>query len=170
MATKKQSLREFQAGLTDRLREAQSQAASTSLLGVQAGAHYWLLSLEDSGEVIPVPEVSAVPLTKPWFCGLTNIRGNLFSVVDFAAFQGEEPTQRAVDSRLLLVGERFNVNSALLINRMMGLRNMDKMQPEEGTPSHPWVKAQFKDADGRLWKELNVKELVEHADFLQIGA
>jgi twitching motility protein PilI len=166
---KKLSLREFQAGLADRLREAQSQAASTSLLGVQAGSGNWLLSLEDSGEVIPVPAVSAVPLTKPWFCGLTNIRGNLFSVVDFSAFQGEEPTPRTSESRLLLVGERFNVNSALLVNRMLGLRNMTHMQPEELAPAQPWVNAQFKDADGRIWKELNVGTLVQHADFLQIG-
>jgi twitching motility protein PilI len=169
MATKKQSLREFQAGLTERLREVQGQPASTSLLGVLAGSQHWLLSLEDSGEVIPVPEVSAVPLTKPWFCGLTNIRGNLFSVVDFAAFQGEEPTPRTVDSRLLLIGERFNVNSALLVNRMMGLRNVNRMQAEDQAPAHPWINAQFKDTDGRVWKELNVRELVEHPDFLQIG-
>jgi twitching motility protein PilI len=166
---KKLSLREFQAGLADRLRVAQSQAASTSLLGVQAGSGNWLLSLEDSGEVIPVPEVSPVPLTKPWFCGLTNIRGNLFSVVDFAAFQGEEPTPRTSDSRLLLVGERFNVNSALLVNRMLGLRNMQQMQPEELAPGQTWVTAQFRDADGRVWKELDVGTLVQHADFLQIG-
>jgi len=166
---KKLSLREFQAGLADRLREAQTQTASTSLLGVQAGSGNWLVSLEDSGEVIPVPVVSPVPLTKSWFCGLTNIRGNLFSVVDFAAFQGEESTPRTNDSRLLLVGERFNVNSALLVNRMLGLRNMQKMQPQELAPGRAWITAQFKDADGRVWKELNVGVLVQHADFLQVG-
>ena len=166
---RKLSLREFQAGLTDRLREAQEHAGPASLLGVQSGSHYWLLPLADSGEVISVPEVSPVPLTKPWFCGLTNIRGNLFSVVDFAAFQGEGPTPRTVECRLLLVGERFNVNSALLVNRMMGLRNLEKMQPEDPGVSQPWVNARFKDADGRVWKELNVKLLVEHPDFLQIG-
>jgi twitching motility protein PilI len=166
---KKLSLREFQAGLADRLREAQSQGAPTSLLGVQAGSGNWLLSLEDSGEVIPVPVVSPVPLTKSWFCGLTNIRGNLFSVVDFAAFQGEEPTPRTSDSRLLLVGERFNVNSALLVNRMLGLRNMQQMRPEQLAPGQPWITAQFRDADGRAWKELNVGALVQHAEFLQVG-
>ena len=166
---KKLSLREFQAGLADRLREAQTQAVSTSMLGVQAGSSNWLLSLEDSGEVIPVPALSSVPLTKPWFCGLTNIRGNLFSVVDFAAFEGEEATPVSNDSRLLLIGERFNVNSALLVNKIWGLRNMEQMQPGDLAPAQTWVKAQFKDVEGRVWKELNVGTLVQHADFLQIG-
>jgi twitching motility protein PilI len=30
------------------------------------------------------------PLTQPWFLGLANIRGNLYSVVDLAGFLGRE--------------------------------------------------------------------------------
>jgi twitching motility protein PilI len=82
------SLREFQQGLAQRLREAQAEAVPTSRLGVQAGNGNWLLKLDDAGEMLPLPEISGVPLTKPWYLGLANIRGVLSSVVDFAAFAG----------------------------------------------------------------------------------
>ena len=69
------SLREFQQGLAQRLREAQAEAEPTSRLGVLAGSGNWLLKLDDAGEMLPLPEFSAVPLTKSWYLGLANIRG-----------------------------------------------------------------------------------------------
>ena len=35
-----------------------------------------------------MPPIANVPLTQPWFRGLANIRGNLYSVIDFAGFLG----------------------------------------------------------------------------------
>ncbi len=64
---------------------------AASKLGLQVGDDRWLVDLADAGEVIPVPPITAVPLTRPWFAGVANIRGNLYSVVDFAAFLGGAP-------------------------------------------------------------------------------
>src|SRR2546427_985796 len=82
------SLREFQHGLAQRLREAQAETEPTSRLGVQAGSRNWLLKLDDAGEMLPLPQISAVPLTKSWYMGLANIRRELTSAVDFAALTG----------------------------------------------------------------------------------
>ena len=38
-----------------------------------------------------MPATVPVPLTHSWFRGVANVRGNLYSVVDFSAFQGGEP-------------------------------------------------------------------------------
>ena len=54
--------------------------SSAGLLGVQAGPDYWLLDLADSGEILPLPPFTSVPLTRPWFCGIANIRGSLYGV------------------------------------------------------------------------------------------
>ena len=80
------SLREFQRDLASRLQTAARSAAAASLLGIQSGADFWLLTLLDAGEIIPLPTLTPVPLTKSWFCGVANIRGNLYSVIDFSAF------------------------------------------------------------------------------------
>lgn len=164
------SLREFQQGLAQRLREAQAEAEPTSRLGVQAGSRNWLLKLDDAGEMLPLPEISGVPLTKPWYLGLANIRGVLSSVVDFAAFMGGEQTARTPDCRLLLVAERFHSFSGLLIGRMLGLKNVQAMQPAEDVTDRSWIGAAYRDEDGRLWQELNIDVLVSHDEFLQVGA
>jgi len=164
------SLREFQHGLAQRLREAQAEAEPTSRLGVQAGSRNWLFKLDDAGEMLPLPEISGVPLTKSWYLGLANIRGVLASVVDFAAFMGGELTVRTPDCRLLLIAERFNSFSGLVISRMVGLKNVQAMQPAEVAGGQPWLGAAYRDGDGRFWHELNIGALVSHDDFLHVGA
>ncbi|HQC81397.1 MAG TPA: chemotaxis protein CheW, partial [Accumulibacter sp.] len=89
--TKKISLHEFQSYLADRLAGAGSRNAS-GLLGIQAGTEHWLLDLADSGEIVPLAPLTTVPLTKAWFAGIANIRGNLYSVVDWSAFLGKDAT------------------------------------------------------------------------------
>jgi twitching motility protein PilI len=163
------SLREFQQGLAQRLREAQTEAEPTSRLGVQAGSSNWLLKLDDAGEMLPLPDVSGVPLTRSWYLGLANIRGVLSSVVDFSAFAGGEATARTPECRLLLVAERFQSFSGLVISRMLGLKNVQSMQPVEEAGSRPWIAGAFRDDDGRLWHELNIGALVAHEDFLHVG-
>ena len=109
---KRGSLSEFQAHLARRLAGASEQSAA-GLLGVLSGSDYWLLNLSDSGEVVPLPGLTSVPLTRPWFVGIANIRGNLYSVTDFSAFQGKAATPQNASSRLLLIGARHGNNAAL---------------------------------------------------------
>lgn len=166
---KKGSLREFQAHLATRLAGANKQSAA-GLLGVQSGTDCWLLNLSDSGEIVPLAPLTSVPLTKPWFAGIANIRGNLYSVADFSAFQGKEATPQNPSSRLLLIGTRHGNNAALLLTRMLGLRNMDDLTPVTAEPDAPaWANEAYTDNEGRRWKKLNVRCLLMDEDFMDIG-
>lgn len=166
---KRASLREFQAHLAKRLASANEQSAA-GLLGVQSGNEYWLLSLADSGEIIPLTPLTSVPLTKPWFVGIANIRGSLYSVADFSAFQGKEATPQNSSSRLLLIGTRHGNNAALLVSGMLGLRNIDTLRPAApDADAPPWADTAYTDNDGRHWKMLKVRELLADETFMDIG-
>jgi twitching motility protein PilI len=165
------SLREFQQDLVRRLTEARvSTETPTARLGVQVGGEYWLVRLDEAAEVMPPPAIAPVPLTRPWFRGLTNIRGNLYSVVDLAQFQGGQETLMTPDCRLLLVGERFQMAAALLVGRMLGLRNLSAFERRDSAPQRPWEQAHYVDGDGREWRELAMEPLVYSGEFLQAGA
>ena len=165
------SLRDYQRELVNRLKEA-GAGRMASKLGMQIGAETWLVDLADAGEVIPVPPVTTVPLTKPWFKGVANVRGNLFSVVDFPAFLGVGAVAVGEHSRLLLIGDRFRTAGALLIDRSLGLRNPDQLKPREPAAGEApaWLRGEFEDNEGRSWKELDLPQLVRHADFLTVSA
>ena len=166
---KRGSLSEFQAHLARRLAGASEQTAA-GLLGVLSGSDYWLLNLSDSGEVVPLSSLTGVPLTRSWFVGIANIRGNLYSVADFSAFQGKDATPQNASSRLLLIGTRHGNNTALLVTRMLGLRNIEDMTPEAVDDSAPaWARQPFTDKEGRRWKMLNVGELLADERFMDIG-
>ena len=163
------SLRDYQRELAERLRHA-DRARSASKLGVQVGAQRWLLDLVEADEVLPVPPITAVPLTRAWFRGVANVRGNLYSVVDFAAFLGAGVSAGGEQARLLLLGERFRSAAALLVDRSLGLRNPAQLRARAPAPGRPaWVRAEYEDEAGAPWSELDVAELVRDSEFLAAG-
>ena len=169
---RKTSLREFQQNVAQRIRDLASQKTVASKLGFQVGSENWLVTLSDVSEVIPVPRTINVPLTLPWFRGVANIRGKLYSVVDFAAFQGEDLIGPGMERRVVLISDRLIEGSGLMVSRMLGLRNPEQftVEPAHGDAQpRPWVKAQYRDPAGALWQELDVAALVANLQFLEVG-
>jgi len=163
------SLKEFQEGLASRLKAAASEAAPSTRLGFEAGGGHWLVKLDSSGEVLQVPEIQRVPLTRDWFLGVANIRGSLYGISDFGAFLGQPATVRGPENRLLLVGQPVGMNCALLVARLAGLRNAVEYAPEAGVASSPWSAAAWRDKDNRVWRELDTGRLLGQREFLDIA-
>lgn len=167
---KRISLRDFQQSLVDRLTSARRGEAARALLGVQAARQNWLLDLPDVGEIVPLTQITPVPLTKPWFRGLANVRGTLYTVVDFAAFQGAEPVALLPDARLLFANGRFGFQSALLVDRALGLRNPEQLEPRtDVADERAWVGEHYADTQGHVWKKLLIRELFADPAFLDVG-
>jgi twitching motility protein PilI len=162
------SLRDYQRELAERLRQAGSTATS-SKLAVQAGEDRWLVDLGEASEVIPVPAITPVPQTRPWFKGLANVRGHLYSVVDFPAFLGGAPVPLTEQARLLLFADRFRASAALLVTSSLGLRSPAQWQARESSAPATWLRAEYLDDAGAAWKELDVAGLVRDEGFLVVG-
>jgi twitching motility protein PilI len=164
------SLKDFQEGLAKRLKAAAAEAAPTARLGFEAGGQHWLARLDSSGEVLQVPEIQRVPLTRDWFLGVANIRGALYGVTDFGAFLGRPATVRGPENRLLLIGQPFGVNCALLVARLAGLRNVADFKADAGTAEHVgWSAAAWQDKEGRVWRELDTERVLARREFIDIA-
>jgi twitching motility protein PilI len=172
VGSRRTRLREFQAQLVERMQAVRSGAQQhVSQLGVMIGQSRWLLDLKEAGEIVSVGTITNVPLTQEWFLGLTNIRGNLISVIDFANFQGLPPTPIDKECRIVAFAPALSFNSGLLVSRIMGLRNMDEMelQPEPENGAAPWSARRYIDRDAQLWTELNLALIVQDPQFLHVG-
>lgn len=158
------NLRQFQQQLTDRM-QAKGQAADeqASTLGIQVGGDLWLVEMGDISEVLPIPPITTVPFTKPWYCGVANVRGNLYSVVDLAALMGQTEVLHDGRSRVLLVAQKFALNAGLLVNSVLGLRNIRAWRRSE-----VGGRVQYEDQQGRVWRPLNVSMLLKQPDFLHV--
>ncbi|MGB6056469.1 MAG: chemotaxis protein CheW [Burkholderiaceae bacterium] len=164
-------LREFQSRLLERMQAVRSGSDSgVSRLGVMLGDSRWLLDLQQAGEIVSVGNITAVPLTQDWYLGLANIRGNLTSVIDFARFQGLAPSAIDKESRIVAFAPALSFNSALLVSRVLGLRNVADMElrtAEAGAA--PWAGQQYVDRDAQLWTQLDLSLLVQDSRFLHVG-
>jgi len=164
---KRFSLREFQQNVLNRIQIQTSSGAASliSTLGVQIGGQNWLVQMSDISEVLPLPTLVAVPLTKPWFIGVANIRGNLYSITDLSAFSGVGETLHGQSNRVLLLAGKYAFNAGLLVSRVIGLRD-----------SSAWKKTTqgseecLCDEQGQVWRMLDIPSLVQRAEFLQIGS
>lgn len=191
--SKRLNLREFQQNLIDRLQVKDLSAARVDTLGVQIAGRNWLVDMVDISEVLPLPPLTAVPFTRPWFRGVANVRGNLYSVVDMAGYEhsgtalrpstgsggpgqtasissgqaastGSGQASGDADNRVLLVADRFAFNVALLVDRVLGLRDARTWRQSEVDGQ-----IEYRDEQGASWRKLDVRGLLEQAEFLQIG-
>ncbi|OGS91368.1 MAG: hypothetical protein A2Z95_08690 [Gallionellales bacterium GWA2_60_18] len=160
--SKRLNLREFQQRVIERLQDKNATAARISTLGVRIAGQNWLVAMADISEVLPVPVLTPVPVAKPWFLGVANVRGNLYGVTDMAAYRHAGPTPPDTNNRVLLVAGRYAFNAALLVERVLGLRDARGWQPDEEPGS-------FRDEQGALWHSLDIRGLLEQTEFLQIG-
>lgn len=174
----RQSLKDLQERLAQRLTAAKTEAATASWLAVEAGGRRFLLPLVQSGEIFPWSAVQAVPYTKVWYLGVSSLRGGLHGVIDLARLVGGEGAASVAseritsESRLVSFHQALGINAVLLIDRLLGLRNPANFstlaQVPEGAPAY--FSRSLIDMQGQTWQELDLQGLATEPEFLAIAA
>jgi twitching motility protein PilI len=163
--SKRLNLREFQQNLIDQLQAENLAGARVSTLGVQIAGQNLLVDMADVSEVLQLPVLTVVPFTKPWFRGVANIRGNLYGVVDMAAYRQKGAASGDINNRILLVSDRFAFKVALLVDNVVGLRDAREWRQIDVDGQ-----IEYQDEQGTLWQKMDVSALLGEAEFLQIGS
>ena len=145
---------------------------------MQARDRRYLLPLSHSGEIFAWTPPQRVPYTRPWFLGVSNLRGALYGVADLAAYLSEAtgspnagPSPVKADSRLVALNNVLEVNCALLVDRLLGLKHVDSFARSDSAEpgGAACLSARFTDPQGQTWQEINLQELSRQGDFLTIG-
>lgn len=173
----REALRDLQTRLASRLQAARTQAMSASWLAVLIGKKHCLFPLTQAGEIFPISSVAKVPYAYPWFSGVVNLRGGLYGVVDLVTFMGEpiaggRTEQAWADCRLVTFNAELDINCALIIDGLIGLRREDAFAGMHAVPagSPPYLGNQLVDKEGRSWQEIDLRALSQMASFLSIAA
>lgn len=172
----REALRDLQSRLAGRLLAARSEGVAVAAwLAVQAGGRDYLLPLNQAGEIFPWTGVQPVPYTQSWFLGIANLRGTLAGVADLAQLLGHGDSrseQALAEASLLAFNPSLEVNAALLVDRLLGLRAADAfVQTEPAPPRSPSFFGPIHvDSAGRRWQELQLQRLSQTTKFLSIRA
>jgi twitching motility protein PilI len=171
---KKEALRELQGRLAERLQATRRHDDTASWLAVECAGTGVLLPLAQAGEISDLATLMPVPYTSPWFIGVANLRGRLHGVVDLGAFLGLRSPATAQagreQSRLVAFNASFELNCALLVDRLAGLRSTDQLKVEPDNAVRPaFAGARYLDDQGRRWQELHLSALAVDEAFLRIA-
>ena len=171
----RQALRELQTRLAQRLQAARSHdTQGASWLAVQVGGANYLLPLEQAGEIFTWAGTLRIPYAKPWFWGVCNLRGSLMGVVDVCAYLGhavERSEQSLNEISLLSINPALQVNVAIVVDRLLGLRSLDalNLMPMNTQHTEDGVFGEsYTDSTKSIWKVLNLQYLVQQPDFLNV--
>jgi twitching motility protein PilI len=172
----REALRELQGRLAQRLQQARTEVRPLSWLAVECAGQGFLVPLSTAGEIFPVSALLPVSHTQPWFMGVANLRGGLHGVVDLAAFLGLRAPLRSdavrEHSRLLAFNASLGSHCAVLVDALAGLRSAEQLtlEPVSDEPRPAFASAQWRDAKGRCWQEIDLSALSRNEQFLAIAA
>ena len=89
-----------------------------------------------------------------------------------AATDTAAPEAPPVVPMAMALNSALEVNCALLIDRLAGLRNIEAFTsssgPAEGSPGY--FGSGYTDANGAFWQEINLQALSQQPQFLSISA
>ncbi|CAN4273532.1 CheW Chemotaxis signal transduction protein [Methylophilaceae bacterium] len=168
--SKQSQLREYQNSILARLEDAKKSGAgpTAGYLGVVIGSKNVLVNLKEISETLPITDIHVVPLVKPWFLGVANVRGVIYAINDLAQLVENTLTQVSSNARLLLISESVTNNVAFLVDRLVGLRKLEDMQLGETMAEESLcLNAQtYQDRENHTWYLLDCYKLVNSKDFV----
>ncbi len=130
--------------------------------------------LSEVAEIASCPRITLLPGVKKWVRGVANIRGNLITIIDLAAFlELRSPVALNKRSRIIVVN-KSGMMAGLLVDEVFGLRHHDcsarnAQAAFEETKLTPYINGSF------LEKEqekiiLSLLDLIRSPKFMDIAA
>lgn len=165
-------LRQYQQEILSRMGAvARSGRTDQSRLGVLIGEEHVLVDMSQIAEVLPLPEIFPVPLTKSWFMGIANIRGNLYGISELHHFFHGIPAIKTADKRVLLLNSDIASNVGLVVDRLLGLRTVTSMKQKKTKRSgiEAYFSAQYQDETGAIWKFMDCAAVANSREFVQLS-
>ena len=123
-------------------------------------------------EIFPCGECWPLPMVKPWVRGMTNIRGEVYTVIDFAHFIGRRPVGTTAGKNLLVLSGS-KLKSALVLENKISLRSFDHDIPRGDLNDiepdlRPFLNA-FLIEGLKRWCVLDMRMLTNSEAFANIG-
>jgi purine-binding chemotaxis protein CheW len=178
---------EIDQSIAGQPQRAPTPAAAASAFGTGALAvstrqgKYIIFSLAEARYAVPISQVievgepqriTPVPNVPEWVLGVTNLRGDIISVVDCGAFLHlHEKIILEMSSMCVVRNKTRNLTTSLMVDRIEGMLNLAEdliALPEAslGDRLIPYLQGVY-DHDGHLLNVLNLEGLLSSMEFSQ---
>jgi twitching motility protein PilI len=146
--------------------------ASEEWVGIafRLGTENFVTNRSDVREVLPLPDsLTRVPGAKPWLRGVTNVRGQLMTVVDLRGFLGAGGMMPDRRGRVLVLSSR-EVPTGLIVDEVFGFRRFSLSEYEDEAPStvlrcERFLRGAYRHG-AEVWPRFDLVTLLDDENFL----
>lgn len=152
---------------------AEDLADYWSGIGFMLDGHRYIASISEVGEILTPPAITRVPGVRPWFKGISNVRGRLMGVVDFSGFLNKPLKKMNTSSQRLLVIDDGDLYSGLVVDGILGLHHfsLEDFSHKKAITDEdiaPFVVGSY-EKEGERWSVVSLLRLAEDPKFLQVA-
>ena len=123
-------------------------------------------------EILEFPELTLVPMTRPWVRGMANIRGSLLPVIDLNGYLSGAETKSTNRTRVLVI-DYNDVFTGLVVDEVLGIKHFmnDEFVSNEAIVDEvlgPYTQTGFQSGE-QYWGLFSLHALAEMPQFLQVA-
>ncbi|PIE64901.1 MAG: hypothetical protein CSA26_06095 [Desulfobacterales bacterium] len=128
------------------------------------------VSLEGVVEVVDLTSITELPYIPAWVLGITNVRGEIVSVLDLPLYLGWKTETPVIGTHLVILENR-NMKTGIRIDQVLGTVYRDKENTPTAVTDLPDNKAVelLPARDGRNYLSIDYRILLEDERFLTIS-
>ena len=142
-------------------------------IGFTLGGQRYVAPMGEVVEILHVPRYTHVPGVRPFMVGAANVRGRLLPLIDLAHFFDLSRTSRSHRERRVLVIERGDLFSGLVVDSVSGMQyfameNFIEEPAETPDIVQPFVQGGYR-RNEEIWKVFSTFALMDDERFLDVA-
>lgn len=139
---------------------------SAGYFAFAVGGKRFIVRMNQVAEVVKaLPQITALPFSPKWLLGLSSLRGDVFSVIDFKDFVSDDVAARAKGQSEVayVVFAREAEGYVFKVDEILGIKNCEVGHCES---EYRWLDGKA-EVDGDEYFQINFQQLMADASFIQ---
>lgn len=116
------------------LMQQESDVSYSHGLAFQLDTHKYIMPIADVSEVLAIKDYTSIPRTPSWLVGISNVRGNLITLLDLHEFIFGTAKQGKYDSQRILLVKHEAHQYGLIIDSIIGMKSFNAEQGIDEVP------------------------------------
>jgi purine-binding chemotaxis protein CheW len=151
---------------------SETTATAQSFIVFQSARTIYGVPLESVTEVARSRNITPVPNLPDWLLGITNLRGDMVSVVLLSSFLGQDAVSMPTDPRLMVLHNRnHDLVISVVVDRVQGMRSFERkvIRAFPQDLNHPVAafSTGIAEMDEQLVVLLDVEKLLKSSELMQ---
>lgn len=150
----------------------ESETATVKHVLFELDGTQYAIPMENVLELQRLPRITPLPSTPDWLRGVTNLRGEVLSVIDLRSLLGLPTADSSLSQRLVVVRSTVEeIATGWIVDRMIGVRRLalDDMQPSSTLTIGAAVRflSGIVDCEGQLVALMDVNRILSSPEMRQ---